>query len=301
MDLNQLGYFVALAESGSFTRAAEACHVSQPSLSQQIRKLEEESGQPLVERLARGVRLTEPGRVLLEQANKILMEVEATERRLAEQQQGEAGQLSIGVISTVAPYLLPLVLEDFRKQVPKAELTIVEGFASEVERQTAERELDLGITSLPVSNGRLESEQLFEEPLYLALPRRHELSRREEVRISDIQKEAFILLHEEHCLATTIERFCAEHGFRPKLVCRSAQLTTVQELIASGQGLSLLPAMVKEVDRSKERVYRQLTAAAPRRAIAVMWRRGRYRSRLAIRFLEHLKKVAKELEPQLNG
>lgn len=291
MEMHQLRYFVAVAQMGSFSRAAERCCVSQPSLSQQIQKLETKLGQRLFDRLGRRVNLTEPGRVLLDRALVILAAVEDVERRLAEGN-GRAGRLSVGAIPTIAPYLLPLALKRFRKSHPDAELTIHEDVTRNLLATVEEGELDLAVVALPIASERLEVESLFSEALLLALPPRHRLARKRSVCMEDLREEKFILLGEMHCLGEQVLSLCNAHGCQPQISCRSAQIATIQSMIALGQGVSLLPEMARRGDRSSQRVYRSLSGEAPRRTIAVVWRRHRYHSPMAEQFLATLRELA---------
>jgi LysR family hydrogen peroxide-inducible transcriptional activator len=295
MEMHQLRYFVAVAQTGSFSRAAEQCHVSQPSLSQQIQKLERGLSQHLFDRLGRRALLTDAGRLLLDRALAILATVEDAERRLREADDRPGGRLAIGAIPTIAPYLLPLVLGRFLKDHPLAEVTIHEDVTRQLLTAVVAGEVDLALVALPISDDRVQAEALFTEPLLLALPRAHRLAGRRRITVEDVGAERFILLNEMHCLGDQVLSFCNAHGCQPWIACRSAQITTVQALIALNQGISLLPAMAQRVDRDKRRVYRALAGDPPRRTIAVIWRLHRYHSPTAERFLVSLRELAGHL------
>jgi LysR family hydrogen peroxide-inducible transcriptional activator len=295
MEMHQLRYFVAVAQTGSFSRAAEQCHVSQPSLSQQIQKLERGLGQRLLDRLGRRAALTDAGRLLLDRALMILGTAEDAERRLRDAGDTEGGRLSVGVLPTIAPYLLPLVLGRFLKRHPRAEPTIHEDVTRQLLAAVVAGELDVALVALPISDDRVQAEPLFTEPLLLALPRTHRLARRRRITLEDLGTERFILLNEMHCLGEQVLSFCNAHGCQPWIACRSAQIATIQSLIALNQGVSLLPAMAQRVDRDRRRVYRPLAGDPPRRTIAVIWRRHRYHSPTAERFLAQLRELASEL------
>jgi LysR family transcriptional regulator, hydrogen peroxide-inducible genes activator len=296
MEMHQLRYFVAVARTGSFSRAAEQCHISQPSLSQQIQKLERGLGQRLLDRLGRRTVLTEAGRLLLDSALSILGTVEDAERRLRDGDDRQGGRLSIGVLPTIAPYLLPLVLGRFFKHHPRVELTIHEDVTRQLLPAVAAGDLDLALVALPINEDGVQAESLFSEPLLLALPRTHRLTRRRRITLDDLGTERFIVLTEMHCLGEQVLSFCTAHGCQPAIACRSAQITTIQALIALNQGISLLPAMAQRVDRDKRRVYRPLAGDPPRRTIAVIWRLHRYHSATAERFLVQLRGLAAELQ-----
>src|SRR4051794_24799485 len=168
MELHQLRYFVAVARAGNFSRAAERCHVSQPSLSQQILKLERQLGQPLLNRLGRRAVPTDAGRLLLERATAILAAVEDAERRL-QAGDGGHGRLAVGAIPTIAPYLLPAALERFARRWPAVEVSLVEDVTRNLVAAVAEGELDLAVVALPQGDERLQADPLLTEPLLAAL------------------------------------------------------------------------------------------------------------------------------------
>jgi DNA-binding transcriptional LysR family regulator len=286
MELHQLKYFLAVADLGSFTRAAERCHVAQPSLSQQIIKLEKELGQPLFERLGRTVRLTDSGRTLHEQAMLILSSVEETKRRLTETSGEQGGTVTVGAIPTVAPYLLPTFASRFQRQVPRAKVVIHEDFTEHTIENCLRGELDLGLLALPVDQAQLHVEPLLEEELLLALPARHALTKKRRVTIRDLDEQPFILLSDMHCLGRQIVSFCNQESCSPFMVCRTAQLLTVQEFVSVGHGVSLLPAMACKHDRNPERVYRRLSGMTPTRTLAMVWHKHRYQRPIVRRFID---------------
>jgi LysR family hydrogen peroxide-inducible transcriptional activator len=297
MELHQLRYFVAVAQTGNFSRAAERCHVSQPSLSQQILKLERRLGQPLLNRLGRRAVLTDAGRLLLERATAILAAVDEAERRLTGGGGLEHGRLAVGAIPTIAPYLLPPALEGFARRCPHVELAVQEDVTRNLVVAVVEGELDLAILALPIAEERLQVEPLLTEPLFAAVPRGHPLSRRRKITIQDLSAERFILLNEMHCLGEQVLSLCRAHDCQPTIACRSAQLATVQELIALGQGVSLLPDMACRADHSNRLVYRPVANGESRRTIAAAWHRHSYHSPAAECFLAHLREWGRGVRP----
>jgi LysR family hydrogen peroxide-inducible transcriptional activator len=297
MEMHQLRYFVAVAETGSFTRAAERCEVAQPSLSQQIQKLEKQLHQRLFDRLGRKVLLTEAGTDLLRRATAILAAVDEAERSLRDGSDPGHGSVTVGAIPTVAPYLLPGVLKDFLKRCPAAEVQLREDVTHALLAALLGGELDLAVVALPVADERLKVEALLTEPLLLALPAGHRLTRKRRVTAADLRPERFILLGEVHCLSGQVAGYCEKQGFVPRVACRSAQLTTVQRLIGLGLGVSLLPALAREDDRGSRRVYRALDGEAPTRTLGAVWHRQRYQSPTARLFQEVLREHARATHP----
>jgi LysR family hydrogen peroxide-inducible transcriptional activator len=289
MELHQLRYFVAVAQTGNFSRAAERCHVSQPSLSQQILKLERRLGQPLLNRLGRRAVLTDAGRLLLDRATAILAAVEDAQRRLVDDASAGGGRLAVGAIPTIAPYLLPAALERFARCYPQVELSIQEDVTRNLIAAVLEGELDLALMALPIAEERLQVEPLFTEPLLVAVPPGHSLARRRKITVQAVSAERFILLNEMHCLGEQVLSLCRAHGCQPQIACRSAQIATVQALIALGQGISLLPKMACRADHSKRLVYRRVADGKSQRTIAAVWHRHSYHSPAASGFLASLR------------
>jgi LysR family transcriptional regulator, hydrogen peroxide-inducible genes activator len=287
MELHQLRYFVAVAQLENFTRAAQKCFVAQPSLSQQIIKLEREFGGPLFDRTGRKVRLTDRGRTLFDRAIEILAAVDGAKRAMSEE--GDAGQIAVGAIPTVAPYLLPPLLKRFLTDYPKTEVTVFENLTEYTIQSCLEGEIDVGVLALPVADDQLAIEPLFTEELLLATTVGHPLAARRKVTMQDVSLERFVLLSETHCLGQQVLSFCKGESCQPAVSCRSAQLLTVQELVSLGHGVSLIPQMAVSADRSQRTKYRSLTGQKPMRTIAMIWRKNRYQSPAVERFIETLR------------
>ncbi len=287
MEIHQLRYFAKVAEIGNFTRAAEACFVSQPSLSQQIAKLEEELGQPLFERLGRGARLTEAGQKLLERASQILLLLDEAKAVVADDP--DAGRLVVAAIPTIAPYFLPGVLTRFAAECPRARIEVAEETTGHLVEMLAHGDVDLAILALPVRGENLHIEPLFTEELLAVLPAGHALVGKAQVSLLDLAGEPFVLLHETHCLTGTATSFCHRLGISPAGTARIQQLATVQELVRLGHGVSLVPAMAARADAHPGRAYRSLDGDRPTRTVALVWNRMRYQSKLFARFVASLR------------
>lgn len=276
MEVHQLKYFVAVAEAGHFSRAAERCHVSQPSLSQQIIKLEGEVGQPLFDRAGRRVLLTAAGRLLLDHARLVLLTLDTAARQIKELEEGVRGRLSVGVIPTIAPYLFPAAVREFLERFPSVDLTIQEDYTSRLIAGLCEGELDVAVMVLPVAGDQLTYEVLGEDPLLLALPRGHRLARSRKVGWEEIKREAFVAVNEMHCLGEQVFSLCRGQGFEPRVTCRSSQIATVQEMVGLGQGISLLPRMACREGKAGPVVYREVAGARPSRTLVAVRHRQRH-------------------------
>ncbi len=283
MEMHQLRYFARVADLGNVTRAAEACHVSQPSLSQQISKLERELGQPLFERLGRGVRLTEAGKMFKRYSDQILSLTEDARTRVTDDP--DSGRITLAAIPTIAPYYLPSLLTRFAKEAPKARVEIVEETTVNILRLLAEGEIDLAVLALPIQADHVHTKTLFTEELLAVLPSGHSLTKKAKVGLKDLVLEPFVVLNEAHCLTGTTMSFCARHSASPLITAKSHQLLTVLELVRLGQGVSLIPAMAVPKGRDDGREYRSLSGDKPTRTIALAWNRMRYQTQLFKRFV----------------
>jgi LysR family transcriptional regulator, hydrogen peroxide-inducible genes activator len=284
MELSQLRYVLAVAEAGNFTRAATRSNVAQPSLSQQIIKLERELGHKLFHRLGRKAVLTEAGTAFVERARRILFEVEDATRELGDSPSFER-KITVGAIPTLAPYLLPGLIARCRSRHPNLQVNIREDFKLTLLREMLEGELDLALVALPVDEASIQVEVLWKEPLLLAVARDHPLATRQGVTAADLAKESFILLGSSSSLAAQVRRFCGDHHFEPRIGSRCAQVATVKALVATGAGISILPAGARTAEDRDALAYVALADAEPSREIAVLKHMQRYQSRGAEQFL----------------
>jgi LysR family transcriptional regulator, hydrogen peroxide-inducible genes activator len=287
MELQQLRYVIAVADAGNFTRAAEKSFVTQPSLSQQILNLEAELGHKLFHRLGRKAVPTEAGQAFLDQARRILLDVENATRQIRDDP-SFGRRIVVGAIPTLAPYLLPVVLERCRKELPNLDVHLREDFRAPLCKAVTDGELDLALVSLPVKEPQLSVEPLFSEPLLLVVAREHPLSRKAEIVGTDLAEETFVLLGHSSTLASQIQRFCGEHNFEPKIAYRCTQIKTVKSLVELGLGISILPQVAKSREDTGL-TYRRLSGRAPIREIAVVRHLQRYQSRGAESFLALMK------------
>jgi len=288
MEMHQLRYVVAVARAGNFSRAAEQCHVAQPSLSQQIQKLEDELGERLFDRMKREAKLTAHGEVFLRRAVRILEEVDAARREAADAQELLRGTLTIGVLPTVAPYLLPEVMAGFAEEFPGVEIVVQEDTTARLLKLVHGYEVDFALASQPIQDERLEVRELFAEELRLALPPGHPLTRKRAVAVGDLEAERFIVMKEGHCLGDQVLGFCDRSDLKPRISFRSAQLETIQALVCAGVGISLIPAMAVQSRREDSPEYRSLRAPRPERKIVAVWPKQRPPGRAATEFLRRI-------------
>jgi LysR family transcriptional regulator, hydrogen peroxide-inducible genes activator len=290
MDLQQLRYFAAVARLGNFTRAAESCGVTQPTLSQQIAKLELELGRPLFHRLPRGADLTDAGRAFRDKVEPALGLLDAAAEDVTTSM--AAPKLTVAAIPTVAPYLLPGVLVKFAVAHPEARVELREYTTDETLARLAEGELDLAVLAQPLPPDETrEHETLFSEELMLAMPTGHMLAKKKELHIADLAEQRFVVLHEMHCLSETAASFCARHALAPLTAAKTHQLATVLELVRLGAGVSLVPAMAAAERPGVE--FRSLHGDKPLRTLCAARSRHRLKGRLHDAFVGLLKQGVK--------
>lgn len=276
MNLRDLQYLVAVADHRHFGHAAEASFVSQPTLSTQLKKLEAELGVPLIERNPRQVMLTPAGEQVVERARVILREANSIRGIAQQASDPEAGTLRLGLFPTIAPYLLPHVVPTLHDRFPRLELLLVEEKTEVVLQQLRSGDLDAGVLALPVADDGLHVEPLFDEDFVLAMPTGHPLADSDEpLDPSVLAGEDLLLLEEGHCLRDQALEVCQLAGAGERSGFRATSLETLRQMVAAGVGTTLLPRMAVQppVPVSAEVRLRSFTAPAPRRRIAMLWRR----------------------------
>ena len=276
MNLRDLRYLIALSEHKHFGRAAAASFVSQPTLSTQIRKLEDELGVSLVERAPRRVMLTPIGRDIAERARKVIAEVEQMAEIARRSQDPEAGTVRLGLFPTLAPYLLPHVLPNLRKRFPRLELLLVEEKTDAILARLGDGRLDAALLALPVHDEQLHVEFLFDEPFLLAVPRQHAMARHASLELHDLDDQHLLLLEEGHCLRDQALDVCRMAGADERDGFRATSLETLRQMVASGVGITLLPmlAVQSPVPASPDIALLPFRGDAPHRSIAMVWRRS---------------------------
>ena len=276
MNLRDLKYLIALADLRHFGKAADACFVSQPTLSTQIRKLEEELGVTLVERAPRKVMLTPTGQDVVQRARRIVADVEQMREAARRSKDPESGSLRLGVFPTLGPYLLPHVVPQLRERFPQLELLLVEEKSDVLLQRLREGRLDAALLALPIHDEQLHAEFLFEEPFVLAAPRGHDLAARTSLGIDEISDETLLLLEDGHCLRDQALDVCRLSGAHEKSGFRATSLETLRQMVAAGVGVTLLPALSVHAPIVQPAGIRlvQFAAPAPSRRIALVWRKS---------------------------
>lgn len=302
MELHQLRYFQAVARFRSFTRAAEHERVSQPSLSQQIHKLEDELGAQLFDRLGRHIRLTTFGERFQEHALRILNNLEDARRDLNAMLGLHTGEVFVGVIPTVAPYILPQALRQCSEAFPAITVKVVEDLTQGLLKGLAEGELDLALLSLPVEAPELMAEPLLRERMLLAVPRNHPLwRRRRRVRLEEVAREPFLLLKDGHCFRDDVLEVCKRAHLHPRVVFEGGQFDTLMAMVAAGAGVTLLPEMARQRYRNEEAGLIEFAPPRPARTIGIVRAKGKFLTPAAKVFIEALHHLASTLNGSKSG
>lgn len=296
LELHQLRYFCAVARAQSFTRAAEEEHVAQPSLSQQIRKLETEVGAPLFVRLGRSVRLTEFGEALLPKAKTVLHELEEARRAVDNLRDEVRGKLIVGVIPTVMPYFVAPRLANFVTQYPKVELRLTEDVTPRLVERLQAGELDLVVASLSIQNPDLLWRELFRDPMCLAVSPRHRLASATVAEWPAVRSERLLVLKEGHCFRDQVLTACTRRGAKVQAIFESDQFSSIFPLVASGFGVSIIPKMAAPLATGCRVVP---LGPASVRKIGYFRNRRSFQSKAAKSFADWLRKVAQELDKEL--
>lgn len=246
MNFRELQYIIAVAETRHFGKAAERCYVSQPTLSGQIKKLEEELGVVIFERTSRSVEITPIGQEILQHARLMMEQADAIEQVAQAHQDPLAGPLRIGAIPTLSPYLMPLILVPLKQQYPQMKMVLSEEVTDTLLRRLHAHEIDAALLATPVEEPELVTMPLFDEPFWLAHPRKHPFYTKDEITREDLENTELLLLAEGHCLAKQAMEVCHLTQRREQSEMadlRAASLETLLQLVGAGFGSTLVPAL----------------------------------------------------------
>jgi LysR family hydrogen peroxide-inducible transcriptional activator len=274
MNIRALQYFVKLAELKHFSQAAEACFVSQPTLSTQIRKLEEELGVSLVERAPRKIMLTPIGEDIAHRARHILRDIAQLKDAARRSKDPQTGNIKLGIFPTLAPYLLPHVIPVIRQKYPQLRMQLAEEKTDTILRMLDQGRLDAGLLALPVEAPGMEIEILFEEPFVTAMPSSHPLADKQTICLQDLEGEELLLLEEGHCLREHALAVCELAGAHERLDFHATSMETLRQMVAANAGVTLMPVLAVKppIAATDNIILRPFQAPAPTRTIALVWR-----------------------------
>lgn len=279
--LTQLEYLVAVDRFRHFGKAAKACHVSQPTLSMQLQKLEDEYGLTFFDRSKQPILPTQEGVAVIEQAKAVLREVGKLDFLCKNRDPGPSGEFKLALIPTVAPYLLPLFLADFAKRYPEVKLSIEEMTTANIMDALQADRLDAGILATPLQVDTLVEKPLYYEPFWVYASEGHPLARQDQVNEDHLEAKDIWLLAEGHCLRTQIVRVCSlrgKPGIFPNVQFESGSLETVAHLVEQGHGYTLLPELAtRSLQGLRKKLLKPFAKPCPSREISLVYRRTQYK------------------------
>jgi LysR family hydrogen peroxide-inducible transcriptional activator len=280
MNLRDLRYFVALADTRHFGKAAERSFVSQPTLSAQIKKLETYLGVQLIERQPRKVTLTESGAKILPLARRIVQESDEIVSMARNEHDPLSGKLKVGLIPTVGPYLLPLVARKLRKQLPRLKLMLYEHQTQPLLDKLRAGDIDVGILALPVPLDGLEARPLYDENFTLAVPTTSALAKKSTVKIDDLIGETLLLLEDGHCLRDQALDVCSRIDVKESEDYRATSLETLRQMVAAGLGITLLPELATRgpFGSGHGLTVKPFVRPVPSRSVGAVWRKSTART-----------------------
>lgn len=296
MELRHIRYFLAVAEESHFTRAAEKSHVSQPTLSQQIRELEAELGAPLFDRIGKQVRLTAAGEIFRAHAQKAVKEIQDARVAIGEMEELQRGEITIGVVQTVNTYLLPGVVARFSAAYPSVRLEIRELASSQIEAGILDGSIHLGVGFSPPANEKIAAERLFEEELVLVVPPGHRLAERRRVRMCELNGEPLVMLSQAYCTRRLVDESLRTGGAQARITVEMNAVEGILATVREGGAATVLPALAVQAANGLRTVA--LTEPTPRRTVGLLWRRDGYRRAAARAFAAELAAQTKTRLPQ---
>lgn len=275
LKLKDLKYLVAVADTRHFGKAAERCFVSQPTLSAQLKKLEDYLGVALVERQPKNVMLTPAGEAIVERARLIGRSSDEIVEIAGAHRDPLSGRLRLALLPTIGPYLLPTVAAKLHKALPRVDLLLYERQTVPMLEQLRAGEIDAGVLALPVDLDGLESRDLYEEPFVLAAPTGHPLTQRASVRLDDLRSATLLLLEEGHCLRDQALAVCGRAALNERQDFRATSIETLRQMVAAGAGVTLLPELASRGAYAHARgvVVKPFARPAPSRTVGMIWRR----------------------------
>jgi LysR family hydrogen peroxide-inducible transcriptional activator len=280
MNLKDLKYLVALADTGHFGKAAERTFVSQPTLSAQLKKLEEYLGVKLVERQPKNVQLTEVGKQVVVRARRMLDEGDEIIALARSNIDPLVGKLKLGLIPTIGPYLLPRVMLKIRKALPQLGLMLYEYQTEPLLRRLRDGEIDVAILALPAPHDGMETRALYQEAFTVALPANHALASKSTIRLADLKGYTLLLLEDGHCLRDQALEVCSRIDVREVEDFRATSLETLRQMVIAGLGITLLPELAAETPFNSQRglTIRPIAKPTPSRTVGAVWRKSSTRA-----------------------
>lgn len=301
MELRHLRYFLAVAETEHFTRASESLHVSQPTLSLQIKQLEEELGTPFFDRVGKRVRLTAAGRVFREHARRALREMEEAQIAINELEGLLRGALTVGVVQTVNAYLVPEIVTRLTAMCPSVQIKVEELANDKIEEGLIDGRLNVGVGFIPTTAAEVVAEPLFDEDLVLVVSARHKFAGRRHVPVRELDGEPLVLLSKGFCTRRLTDESLAEGGACPRITVEMNSIEGILATVRTGGAATVLPSLAVG-DGGVPGIHAvTLTNPTPHRTVGLLWHRDGYRTAAARAFAEIVTKVVADKQPVNSG
>lgn len=273
MNLREMEYLVAIADLNNFSRASEHCNVSQPTLSAQIKKLEELLGVKIFERNNKHVMVTEEGAEIIKAARRILQEVRAIKDIAESAHDPLSGKFRIGAFPTISTYIFPKIVPEIKKIMPNLRLMLIEEKTASLIEKLHNGEIDAALISLPLQDDFFNIEELFEDKFYLAVPASHELTKYKQVNLHNLEKYRLLLLDEGHCLRENALEICHTNSINEEQDFRATSLETLRQMVRAGTGITLIPEIALNKGNDEGIIYIPFTKPSPHRTIGMVWRK----------------------------
>ncbi|GAA4723262.1 LysR family transcriptional regulator [Brevibacillus fulvus] len=288
MDIRHLHYFIEVAKQQSFSKAAEALHISQPTVSKMIRNLEGEIGAPLLHRSVHSFQLTDVGEIVYAKGQQILQSFVDLAAEIADIKNVRKGQIKIGVPPMIGAHFFPKLLSSFHDAYPQISIKLIEDGAKNMEKAVINGDLDLAAVVLPVDPAVFEFYPFYQEDLRLVVHPNHPLATRAEISLPELREEAFILFREGFTLHYVIRDECRKAGFTPTVVCESSQWDFISEMVAANLGISLLPDAICRKLNPAQIATVPLVNPAIHWNLAIIWLKGKYLSHASREWLQFM-------------
>lgn len=295
MELRQLEYFIAVCKELHFTKAAEKLNIAQPTLSQQIKSLEDEIGIPLFDRVGKKTVLTEAGSILLSHCRRVFFEIEQAKAAIRDLNELERGKLRIGSLLTCANYLLPPAIISFKQLYPSIHLSVLGLRNGDIMQGLLENEFDLGVTFLPVENEELETIPLFTEELSLAVPYDHPLASLGVMNMGELGNTPIILMPKNYYLRQLVDNYCREIGVALNPTLEMTSLESLTKVVSAGLGVTVLPEPYLDTVTNQQIVKVKLVHPTPKREIGFVYRKNRYMCSATRAFISHVGETSKTI------
>lgn len=289
MNTRDLQYFIALADHGHFGKAADACFVSQPALSMQIKKLEESLGVKLLERTSKAIMLTEVGAIIADRARQILHQLDELREIAKEAKDPFSGELKIGIFPTLAPYLMPHIIQPLAKIFPKLSFYLLEEKTSILIEQLKQGKIHAAILALPIDENSLQSSVLFKEEFEVMVAHSHPLAKRKMLRHDELERKEILLLEEGHCMRQQVLSFCQHINSHEAKHFRASSLETMRYMVAAGAGITFVPKLSSI--NCEIGAFISLADPKPERTIGLVWRSSTTKSILLKEIEINIKKI----------